>query len=277
VSEPCDLAAPAEAAAAGIPVVLHSFGRPMARKYYETASPFVAPLWRSAGCEPRALCGIYPPIYVDICPPSLRCEAIPDDTKVLQLRPTMPNLPAESPAWLSSLPDRPTVYVTLGTIFNAIDRFRPLLAALGGLECNAILTIGRNNDPAALGPIPENTIVERFIPQDLLLPNVDVMVGHGGSGSMLAAFARGVPQLMLPAGADQFDNADACQRLGLARVLLPADVTTAAIREQLTILLSDERYGQRAHALAEEMASMPEPRDVAEQIVFVLLARRDTR
>ena len=274
VSEPCDLAAPAEGAAAGVPVVLHSFGRPLARAQYEAASPFVEPLWRAAGLQPRELCGVYGPLYVDICPPGLRGETVPLGTKVLQLRPTAPSLPAETPAWLSSLPDRPTVYVTLGTIFNAVDRFRPLLSALGGLECNVIVTIGRDNDPADLAPIPANTIVERFIPQDLLLPHVDVMVGHGGSGSMLAAFAAGIPQLMLPAGADQFNNADACDRLGLARVLLPDEVSPEAVRDQVAVLLSDESYQQRARTLAEEIARMPDPGDVAAALLAELLSTK---
>jgi len=267
ISEPCDLAGPPEAAAAGVPIVLHSFGRPLAREYYELASPFVAPLWRAVGLEPRELCGVYGPLYVDICPPSLRGEAVPIGTKVLQLRPTTPALAAAEPAWLTSLPDRPTVYVTLGTIFNAVDRFPPLLSALGGLECNVIVTIGRDNDPSDLAPIPANAVVERFIPQDLLLPHVDVMVGHGGSGSMLAALARGIPALMLPAGADQFENADACHRLGLARVLLPHEVTPDAVRDQVAILLSDESYQQRARALAEDIARMPEPCDVAAAVI----------
>jgi UDP:flavonoid glycosyltransferase YjiC (YdhE family) len=267
VTEPCDLAAPPVAAAAGLPVVLHSFGRPLALQYYEAAAPFVAPLWQAAGLEPRELCGVYGSVYVDICPPSLRGEATPAGTKVLPLRPTPPPTSAVEPAWLASLPDRPTVYVTLGTIFNAVDRFRPLLSALGNLDCNVIVTIGRDNNPADLAPLPPNAIVVRFVPQDLLLPHVDVMVGHGGSGSMLAAFAHGIPQLMLPSGADQFDNARACDRAGVARFLLPDDVTAEAVRDHVAVLLAGDGYRQRAHALADEITRLPLPDEVAPELI----------
>ena len=60
-------------------------------------------------------------------------------------------------------------------------------------------------------------IVERYVPQADVLPLCDVAVGHGGSGSTLGALAHGLPMLLLPHGADQFENAQACAALGVAR------------------------------------------------------------
>ncbi|MFD4230452.1 glycosyltransferase [Streptomyces sp. NPDC058545] len=51
--------------------------------------------------------------------------------------------------------------------------------------------------------MPDHIRVEQFISQELLPPKCDPVVSHGGSGSLMRAFARGLPSVLLPLGADQ--------------------------------------------------------------------------
>jgi hypothetical protein len=67
--------------------------------------------------------------------------------------------------------------------------------------------------------------VEQWLPQSLLLPHTDLVVSHGGSGTVTAALAHGLPQLILPMGADQLHNADRVQELGIGRTLPAARAT----------------------------------------------------
>ncbi len=267
VHESADLAAPIVAAALGVPSVNHGFGRPVPRACFERATATTDSLWRSQGLDPEPLCGAYRGRYIDICPPSLQPEPVPDDVPVLRLRPAEPeDVTGTSAPWGARLPERPTVYVTLGTVFNDLSIFRLLLDALADLDCNVIATIGRGNDPASLEPLPENALVERYIPQAQVLPHSNLIVSHGGSGSMLAALAHGLPQLLLPRGADQFDNANACRAAGAARVLMPAQLTADAVRAEMVILLNDISYGERAREIASEIAAMPSAADIASQL-----------
>lgn len=267
VTEPCDFAGPIIAAATSTPVVLHSFGRPLARAHYEAAGPFVEPLWHAAGLATPELGGVYGRWYVDICPARLRDEPVPAWTTALPLRPTPPPEIGTAPDWLLGLPERPTVYVTLGTIFNHLPRFRMVLESLGALDVNVIATVGRDNDPADLGAVPSNATVHRFVAQDLLLPRADAMVGHGGSGSMLAGFAYGVPQLLLPLGADQVPNARVAEREGLARVLMPDNVTADEISRSVMALLDEPGHRAKAQLLAGEIEQMPGPDAVAARLI----------
>jgi UDP:flavonoid glycosyltransferase YjiC (YdhE family) len=100
-----------------------------------------------------------------------------------------------------------------------------LLAELTGEDIEVVVTVGELNDPAALGVQPANVHVERWFQLAALLPHCDAVVCHAGSGTTLAALAAGLPLVLVPQGADQFTNADACQRAGVARVLLPGAVT----------------------------------------------------
>ena len=54
-----------------------------------------------------------------------------------------------------------------------------------------------------LGAQPAHVRAERFVPQSEELPHCDLVISHGGSGSVLGALAHGLPQLLLPLGADQ--------------------------------------------------------------------------
>lgn len=108
-----------------------------------------------------------------------------------------------------------------------------------------------------------------WVPQADLLPHVDVVVHHGGSGTTLGALIVGAPQLILPQGADQFANADALSAAGAGLRLVPDELSANAIAEHTRKLLP--HHGHAAHreaacAIAEEIARMPSPDQVARNL-----------
>jgi UDP:flavonoid glycosyltransferase YjiC (YdhE family) len=75
-----------------------------------------------------------------------------------------------------------------------VESLRFAAAGLGTLGVDTLVTVGPNGDPGALGSLPESVRVDRFAPQGLLLPQVDVVVHHGGRGTLLGACSLGIPQ-----------------------------------------------------------------------------------
>jgi UDP:flavonoid glycosyltransferase YjiC (YdhE family) len=266
VHETADLAAPPVAAALGVPSAQHSFGRLLPHACLERAAPLTALLWERLGLEPDPLSGEYRGPYIDICPSSFQDASPPDGTRVLHLRPATRG--AGDPAWRERLAgERPVVYVTLGTVFNDADRFSTILTALGDVDATVLATIGRNNDPAEFGQLPANVIVERYVPQADVLPFCDVAVGHAGSGSTLGALAHGLPMLLLPHAADQFENAQACAVLGAATVLMPNELTPEAVVLAVSALLEDSGARAAAERIAQEIAAMPSARQVVADLL----------
>lgn len=155
---------------------------------------------------------------------------------------------------------RPTVYVTLGTIFNAAsgDLFERILAGLGDLDVDVVATVGRGTDPADLGPQPAHVRVERFLPQDEVLPYADLVVSHGGSGSLMATLAHGLPSLLLPLGADQPHNATRAAELNVAATLDPATVRPEEVGALARAVLADRAMRARCEAVADEMRALPD-------------------
>jgi len=166
----------------------------------------------------------------------------------------------ELPAWAATLPDRPTVYATLGTVFNqARPVFEAILAALRDEPINVIVTVGRTVDPADFGPQPANVHIERYIPLSLLLPRCDAVVAHGGVNTVLGALMHGKPLVLLPLGADHSANSRGCEALGAGISIGAERRTPEAIREAVRAVLGDLTYREKAKRVRDEMAALPGP------------------
>jgi MGT family glycosyltransferase len=196
-------------------------------------------------------------------PPSYRDPAFPLPATAHAFRPFMldPAVADADPSFVTSLPEAPTVYVTLGTIFNmeSGDLFSRVLTGLRMLPVNLVVTVGRHIDPAEFGPQPSNVHIERYVPQVAVLPHCDLVVSHGGSGSVVGALAHGLPSVLIPMGADQPLNAARCADLGVAQVLDPVTATPGTVREAVAMVLADPRYRRAAERLRDEIAALPAP------------------
>lgn len=85
------------------------------------------------------------------------------------------------------------VFISLGTIMNQRTAvFDTLIRALRDLPVQLIVTVGRDQDPQQFGPQPGNVHIERYIPQTQLFPICNVVVTHGGSGTINAALTAGL-------------------------------------------------------------------------------------
>lgn len=166
------------------------------------------------------------------------------------------------PAWVSSLREQPTVYVTLGTEANTMPGFYPgvlqtIIAGLRDEPVNLIVTLGRDKDPADFGDQPSNVYIERYIPQSLLLPHCDLMVMHGGSNSLLQALDAGLPMVLIPLIADQFFNAAVTRTLQLGEVVELGHLTSETVRAAAREALQNPVYRQNVGLLRDEMHALP--------------------
>ena len=266
VFEPYSLAAPLAATAAGTRAVLHGIGPCQDPAVMDLVTDAVSPIWREFGLDVPPSAGIYSGTILAVCPPSL--DRGPGGHEYQALRPSP--LPLPKPAALPvsfANPDRPLIYLTLGTFSNnALDIFRLVLRALADEPVNVIATVGRDNDPSALGPTPENAHVERFVDQALVLPHCTAVVHHTGAGTMFGVLAHGLPSVALPQSADNFINAGLLASAGSAQKVMPDEVTDAAVRSALRSVLDDASYRQRAELLADEIEAMPSPAEVASRL-----------
>ena len=105
-----------------------------------------------------------------------------------------------------------------------------------------------------LGALPPGALVARTIPQVALLAQTDLLIHHGGNGSLTEAAAAGVPMIVLPFSTDQFAAASAIERLGVGQALAPNTLTSPALLAAVDQLQAGGAR-ERARELARSMAA----------------------
>jgi UDP:flavonoid glycosyltransferase YjiC (YdhE family) len=238
----------------GVPGVVHGIG-PM--------FPFYAPLIGAAGAaigEPGLWDQLAAQRAVDLCPPSLQPDGPRPWRETVAVRPDAGeggHLPARVAAVLAA--DGPVAYFTLGTVKNAdAADFGTALRALAGFDGTVVATTGRPLDPDELGPVPPNAVVAEFVPQSAVLERADLVVSHCGSGTMLGGLVHGVPQVALPRGTDQPDNAALLVRAGAGLLIAPEDYAVESIASAVTDVTRDPAFRAAAEHIRDEIATMPD-------------------
>ena len=242
-------------------LVVHEWGLPGAATAAARAG--IPNLWHGFGRMFPAGIGLERPKggpHLDICPPSLQDKDFLATADRIELRP----VPFSPPG--GDVTSGPLIYLTLGTAFGTPELLRTAIGGLAGLGAHVVVATGRVR-PEELGDIPSTVTVRSWVDQADLLPHVSLVVHHGGSGTTLGALAVGAPQLVLPQGADQFANAEALHASGAALRLLQDEVSAEAIADLAAKLLSrDSSHRDAARSIADEIARMPSPDDVARRL-----------
>ena len=249
----------------GVPAVALAVGLwgPFGPATYDAALTYCAARWDGSVAGPPESGDGLVAAFVDPLPPALRLAA--PATRHVPLRSVgWSHGDAAVPAWLAEPPARPRVLLTLGTVaYGAVEAMRTALDGLLALDVDVLVVVGPDGDPAALGAVPPHVHLERFVPQEKVLPFLDLVVHHGGTGNLLGALRHGLPALVLPQGADQFGNAARLVEVGAGRALEGDALTADAVTEAVAAMLPDgssERH--RARELGVEMATMPAPSEV---------------
>jgi UDP:flavonoid glycosyltransferase YjiC (YdhE family) len=263
VSESLEFSAPLAAEISGVPHALIGISA-----YQPVAGlPHISKAWNRARIgaglpsdpDTERLC---PYLYLETCPPGLSVTSRDHGLEVAHLlRPVLWETSlGDIPEWLEGLNARPLVYVTMGTVFNRTRGvFLKILAALREEKLDAVVTVGWNQDPAALGPQPSHIRVHRYIPQSLLLPRTDLLISHEGYSTIMGALVHGIPIVGIPLGVGQALNAKRVAACGAGVCLDIQTATQRTIQSAIREVLGNPLCRYAAGRLRSEIQGMPPP------------------
>ena len=133
------------------------------------------------------------------------------------------------------------VYVSLGSLGSAdVALMNRLVAALAETPHRYVVSKGPQHELIELAP---NMTGAEFLPQPAILPEVDLVVTHGGNNTVTEAVHFGKPMVVLPLFWDQPDNAQRVEERGFG-VRLP----------------SYEFEDRELHEAIERLLAAPDPR-----------------
>ena len=132
--------------------------------------------------------------------------------------------------------DAPIVFTPGSANEHAAEFFQAAIGATARLGRRALLVTGyRGQLPASLPPHVHHASYASFA---TMFPRAAAVVHHGGIGTCAQGLAAGVPQLVMPIGFDQPDNAARLTRLGVAEVVPLSRFAAPRVADALGRLLS---------------------------------------
>lgn len=203
-----------------------------------------------------------PAAWLDVAPPSMR---IVDSSGRVDLRYVPYNGGGVLPDWLFEPIDRPRIAVTLGTVspkVGGLGKLAPVIEAAHVLDAEFVIALG-DVDASGLGSLPDNVRPMGWVPLGPLLAASDAIVNHGGAGTVLTALDAGIPQIVIPGGADQPANAEAVAKRGCGLALEDSELGPESIQR----LLTDDGLATAAAEVRAEMRTMPSPADLVPYLV----------
>ena len=171
----------------------------------------------------------------------------------------------EAPEPLTRRGDRPRILVTRSTVDGPRRdvMMSRVVEAAAHADLDVVLV---RPDRWVLGrALPDNVTTTDWLPFPTVLPHVSGVVHHGGAGTLLTTLAAGVPQLVVPGAGDRTAHARLIAERG-AGLAVPLDQLSA---DTLGALVGEPRLRSAAAEVAAEIAAMPAPAAVADDLVAV--------
>lgn len=228
----------------------------------------LAPVSRLLRCwihSPRCVVGLFPPWFGDPQPdwPSqlvMTGFVTGGDSHAPDLYVDQERDGSEARSVLESTDDRPLSHADRPLVFTpgsanrqATSFFQAAIEASERIGHPALLvTAYRDHLPATL---PRGVRHVPYAPFTALFSRAAAVIHHGGIGTTAKSLAAGVPQLIMPMGFDQPDNAAHVVRLGVGDRLAPRRFTGSRVAETLKRMLSDGRMKEACEGLRAKLRS----------------------
>ena len=175
--------------------------------------------------------------------------------------------------------DRPAdsalIYLSLGSLGGAdIGLLQRLVDLLGTTRHRVIVSMGPRSDEIRLA---DNMTGDAIVPQTKIIPQVDLVITHGGNNTTTESMHFGKPMIVLPLFWDQYDNAQRVHERGFGRRLATYDFADEELLGAVEELLGDSALRQRCAEVGAQIRSEDGLRVGADVIERVGLEHRAGR
>ncbi|MFL6118742.1 glycosyltransferase [Actinophytocola sp.] len=212
-----------------------------------------------------------PDMLIDITPPSMRTP----DSEPAQLMRWIPgNSQCRLEPWMYTKGAATRIGVTVGTgvaDYDQYDFVQGIVKNVATLDVEVAVAVPEAAVPVLRERLDGNVRVG-WVPLDILARTCDVLVHQSGGSTMMTALSIGVPQVLTP-HAGQLRPAEMARRVveAGAGLMLPAEqTTTELIAKHCQEIISNPSYAAAAAGLAEEIAALPLPAEVARRIEWLV-------
>jgi MGT family glycosyltransferase len=167
--------------------------------------------------------------------------------------------------------DKPLLYVSFGSLgAGDTDLLKRIMTTLSGLPYRALVNVGDYTDSYSAGDVPDNCHIEGWYPQPSVIPQVDMVIHHGGNNSFTECLYFGKPAIIMPYVWDGHDNATRVQETGHGFGFHRYDWTDEQLAGAIETCLTDRDMQARLSATSAHMKSRHGPTRAAEILDGIL-------
>jgi MGT family glycosyltransferase len=143
------------------------------------------------------------------------------------------------------------LYLSLGSLGSAdVALMQRLVDILAETRHRVIVSKGPLADEIRLH---DNMCGEGYLPQPAILPQVDLVLTHGGNNTTCEAFHHGKPMVVLPIFWDQYDNAQRVHETGFGTRLATYECEPEELTGAVDRLLADSALQARLATMAQRL------------------------
>jgi UDP:flavonoid glycosyltransferase YjiC (YdhE family) len=147
------------------------------------------------------------------------------------------------------------IYLSLGSLGSAdVELMQRLVDVMATTRHRVIVSKGPLGDQIRLH---DNMAGANLLPQPAILPQVDLVITHGGNNTVTEAVHHGLPMVVLPLFWDQVDNAQRVAESGFGARLATYDFEDADLTGAVDRLLAYAALEGRLAAIARRLQAHP--------------------
>jgi MGT family glycosyltransferase len=156
------------------------------------------------------------------------------------------------------------IYVSLGSLGSGdVPLMKSLVAALAETPHRYVVSKGPQHAEYELA---DNMVGEEFLPQVSVLPQVDLVITHGGNNTTTESLHFGKPMILLPIFWDQHDNAQRIDETGFGVRFPTYSFGDGDLPAAIDRLLADGELPGRLDAVSARLQASPGNKRAAELI-----------
>jgi len=158
--------------------------------------------------------------------------------------------------------DGPLIYISFGSL-GAGDTalLKRLIAAMGTSRYRALVNVGDHIGDYT--DVPPNVVIQSWFPQPSVIPQVDLVIHHGGNNSFTECLYFGKPAIIMSFVWDGHDNAMRVQETGYGMRSERYDWTDADLLARIEACLTDPAMQARLAATSADMQAQNGPEKAA--------------
>lgn len=153
---------------------------------------------------------------------------------------------------------RPVIYIGFGSMPNSTKEstLATLVRAVDSLGVHAIIQRGWAG--FSMTEKKGNVLIVDDVPHEALFPRMNLVVHHGGAGTVHVAARAGVPQVIIPHLLDQYYWGERIYRMGIGPRPVPiSSLDSRRLLETIGEVLNNACYAVRAKEIAMRMNTRP--------------------